>query len=130
MPKKNYKMNYKIPSNIEPRAKDYMKKVIDYLEKADKLNDVDTAGLNMLAYNYNIFLKAQEDIEQNGLIATGSRGNTIPNPSIKIELDAQVQCLKIMEKYFLTPKDRQKMKNDIETNESPLMEFIKKDKED
>lgn len=35
-----------------------------------------------------------------------------------------------MEKYFLTPKDRQKMKNDIETNESPLMEFIKKDKED
>ena len=123
-------MNYTIPKNIHPEAKTYMEKVVKYLNDNNQLNEADYGALNMLARSYSLYIKAIEDINQNGLMATGSRGNAIPNPAIKIANDAQIQAVKIMQSFFLTAKDRKKMNEDaVEDESSPIMQFINDSKE-
>lgn len=119
-----------LPEGLEPKAVSYMNKVIKYLTKNNQIDDVDEAALTMLALNYSMFIKATNDVLERGLIAQGSRGNDIPNPSIKIANDSQVQAVKIMEKFGLTAKDRKKlMFEDGEDEDSPIMQFINEGKE-
>lgn len=119
-----------LPEGLEPKAVSYMNKVIKYLTKNNQIDDVDEAALTMLALNYSMFIKATDDVLERGLIAQGSRGNDIPNPSIKIANDSQVQAVKIMEKFGLTAKDRKKlMLEDGEDEDSPIMQFINEGKE-
>ena len=123
-------MNYTIPENIQTKTKTYMEKVVKYLNDNNQLNEADYGALNMLARSYSLYIKAIEEINQNGLMATGSRGNAIPNPAIKIANDAQIQAVKIMQSFFLTAKDRKKMNEDsVEDESSPIMQFIKEAKE-
>ena len=119
-----------LPEGLEPKAVSYMNKVIKYLTKNNQIDDVDEAALTMLALNYSMFIKATNDVLERGLVAQGSRGNDIPNPSIKIANDSQVQAVKIMEKFGLTAKDRKKlMFDDGEDEDSPIMQFINEGKE-
>lgn len=124
------KKKYNIPIGIESEATEYMKKVVNYLTKNNQLDEVDEGALTMLARNYSLFIKASKEIDANGILATGSRNNAISNPAIKIANDAQIQAVKIMEKFGLTAKDRKKLIMDDEDDEdSPLMAFINGDKE-
>lgn len=102
------------------------------MEKNNQFDDVDTAALTLLARNYSLFITASKDIIENGILANGSRNNAIPNPAIKIANDAQIQCVKLMEKYGLTAKDRKKLLDvdDEELEDSPLMQFIKSEKKE
>lgn len=123
-------MNYTIPENIHPEAHAYMEKVVKYLNDNNQLNEADFGALNMLARSYSLYIKAIEEINENGLMAKGSRGNAIPNPAIKIANDAQIQAVKIMQSFFLTAKDRKKLNEDsVEDESSPIMQFIKDAKE-
>lgn len=125
------KKKFQIPEGIEKEAADYIKKVVLYLEKNNQFDDVDTAALTMLARNYSLFITASKDIIENGILAKGSRNNSIPNPAIKIANDAQIQAVKIMEKFGLTAKDRTKLiTGDDEEEDSPLMQFIKNEKKE
>lgn len=123
--------NFKIPTDIEKEAKDYMKDVILMLEDNSLMKDVDNAALTMLARNYSMFIKASKQLEKDGLTVTSDRGNIAPHPAIKIAKDAQVQAMKVMEKFGLTAKDRTKIAklNSRDKELSPLEQFVKNSKE-
>lgn len=123
--------NFKIPTDIEKEAKEYMKNVIQMLDESGVMQDVDNAALTMLARNYSMFIKASKQLEKDGLTVTSDRGNIAPHPAIKIAKDAQIQAMKVMEKFGLTAKDRTKIaKLSDNSNElSPLEQFVKDSKE-
>ena len=123
--------NFKIPTDIEKEAKDYMKDVILMLEDNSLMKDVDNAALTMLARNYSMFIKASKQLEKDGLTVVSDRGNIAPHPAIKIAKDAQIQAMKVMEKFGLTAKDRTKIAklNSGEKELSPLEQFVKNSKE-
>ncbi len=123
--------NFKIPSDIEKEAKNYMVNVIKMLEENGVMKDVDTAALTMLARNYSMFIKASKQLELEGLTVTSDRGNIAPHPAIKIAKDAQTQAMRVMEKFGLTAKDRTKIAKLSENNKelSPLEKFVKDSKE-
>ena len=81
--------NFKIPTDIEKEAKDYMKDVILMLEDNSLRKNVDNAALTMLARNYSMFIKASKQLEKDGLTVVSDRGNIAPHPAIKIAKDAQ-----------------------------------------
>ena len=122
---------FKIPTDIEKEAKDYMKDVILMLEDNSLMKDVDNAALTMLARNYSMFIKASKQLEKDGLTVVSDRGNIAPHPAIKIAKDAQVQAMKVMEKFGLTAKDRTKIAklNSRDKELSPLEQFVKNSKE-
>ena len=123
--------NFKIPTDIEKEAKDYMKDVILMLEDNSLMKDVDNAALTMLARNYSMFIKASKQLEKDGLTVVSDRGNIAPHPAIKIAKDAQIQAMKVMEKFGLTAKDRTKIAklSDNRKELSPLEQFVKDSKE-
>ena len=122
---------FKIPSDIEKEAKDYMKDVILMLEDNSLMKNVDNAALTMLARNYSMFIKASKQLEKDGLTVVSDRGNIAPHPAIKIAKDAQIQAMKVMEKFGLTAKDRTKIAklNSGDKELSPLEQFVKNSKE-
>ena len=101
--------NFKIPTDIEKEAKDYMKDVILMLEDNSLMKDVDNAALTMLARNYSMFIKASKQLEKDGLTVVS----------------------KVMEKFGLTAKDRTKIAklNSGDKELSPLEQFVKNSKE-
>ena len=123
--------NFKIPTDIEKEAKDYMKDVILMLEDNSLMKDVDNAALTMLARNYSMFIKDSKQLEKDGLKVVSDRGNIAPHPAIKIAKDAQIQAMKVMEKFGLTAKDRTKIAklNSGDKELSPLEQFVKNSKE-
>ena len=123
--------NFKIPTDIEKEAKDYMKDVILMLEDNSLMKDVDNAALTMLARNYSMFIKASKQLEKDGLTVVSDRGNIAPHPAIKIAKDAQIQAMKVMEKFGLTAKDRTKIAKLYSGDKelSPLEQFVKNSKE-
>lgn len=123
--------NFKIPTDIEKEAKDYMKDVILMLEDNSLMKNVDNAALTMLARNYSMFIKASKQLEKDGLTVVSDRGNIAPHPAIKIAKDAQIQAMKVMEKFGLTAKDRTKIAklSDNRKELSPLEQFVKDSKE-
>lgn len=123
--------NFKIPTDIEKEAKDYMKDVILMLEDNSLMKDVDNAALTMLARNYSMFIKASKQLEKDGLTVVSDRGNIAPHPAIKIAKDAQIQAMKVMEKFGLTAKDRTKIAklNSGDKELSPLEQFVKNSRE-
>lgn len=122
---------FKIPTDIEKEAKDYMKDVILMLEDNSLMKNVDNAALTMLARNYSMFIKAGKQLEKDGLTVVSDRGNIAPHPAIKIAKDAQIQAMKVMEKFGLTAKDRTKIAklSDNRKELSPLEQFVKDSKE-
>ena len=123
--------NFKIPTDIEKEAKDYMKDVTLMLEDNSLMKDVDNAALTMLARNYSMFIKSSKQLEKDGLTVVSDRGNIAPHPAIKIAKDAQIQAMKVMEKFGLTAKDRTKIAklNSGDKELSPLEQFVKNSKE-
>lgn len=123
--------NFKIPTDIEKEAKNYMKDVILMLEDNSLMKNVDNAALTMLARNYSMFIKASKQLEKDGLTVVSDRGNIAPHPAIKIAKDAQIQAMKVMEKFGLTAKDRTKIAklNSGDKELSPLEQFVKNSKE-
>ena len=123
--------NFKIPTDIQKEAKEYMKNVIQMLDESGVMQDVDNAALTMLARNYSMFIKASKQLEKDGLTVVSDRGNIAPHPAIKIAKDAQIQAMKAMEKFGLTAKDRTKIAklSDNRKELSPLEQFVKDSKE-
>ena len=122
---------FKIPTDIEKEAKDYMKDVILMLEDNSLMKNVDNAALTMLARNYSMFIKANKQLKKDGLTVVSDRGNIAPHPAIKIAKDAQIQAMKVMEKFGLAAKDRTKIAklNSGDKELSPLEQFVKNSKE-
>ena len=121
-------INFTIPENLEPEAKAYIQSVLDMLENNGFIDNVDDAALQMLAYNYSTFIKANKIVDEQGLTAVNSRGLVCEHPAVKIARDAQSQALKVMTQFGLTAKSRSKLQklNNADNTESPLEEFIKK----
>ena len=125
------KQNFNIPSDIEKEAKDYIKDVLEMLVSNGVIENVDNAALTMLARNYSMFIKANKQLEKEGLTVTSDRGNIAAHPAIKIAKDAQTQAMKVMLEFGLTAKARTKLPK-LEannTNDTPLEAFIKGKKE-
>lgn len=120
---------FEIPKDIEQEAMDYIHEVVTMLEKAGLMESVDSAALTMLARNYSIFIKASKQLEKDGLTVSSDRGNLSPHPAIKIAKDSEMICIKLMEKFGLTVKDRSKLPALGANEENPLEAFVKGMKE-
>ena len=57
-------INFTIPENLEPEAKAYIQSVLDMLENNGFIDNVDDAALQMLAYNYSTFIKANKIVDE------------------------------------------------------------------
>lgn len=107
-------------------VKQFIQSVITQLNEDKK--ECDSALLYMLECNYALFIECQTQISQLGLLIPDSKGNLTKNPLLKVQTDAQIQCLKCLNDMMITPKQRAKSATTNIDEESPLMAFSNQNK--
>jgi P27 family predicted phage terminase small subunit len=110
------------------KAREFMKSVVKTLKESNVVESIDSAALDMLARSYSLYVKANEELENQSLTIVNNQGNIVANPIVKIIKDAQTSCMQIMTEFGLTAKSRKKLPrlDKKEGDESPLDEFVKK----
>jgi len=102
-----------------------LKKYHKYLKENFDMNKYGVA-VELLLNSYDMYIKATDDINKNGLTIQHLTDNKFEtckaNPSVKIQLDAQIQIVKLLVELGLTPKASKD--NTDDKVESPLDKFL------
>lgn len=115
-----------IYKNYPEKVQKYMQNVIDCLKQDYKeIPSSWRVSLDLIADNVDIYLKAKEDIDKNGLLRKDTHGRTFKNQCFPLMTISQDRVVRLLQSFALTPVSRAKMKNiDPDDTESPLDEFI------
>jgi P27 family predicted phage terminase small subunit len=100
--------------------KQYDKQVIEYMTNLIKrletqyghINEEWRVSLDLIAFNYDIIRKCQEDILKNGLEKKDGRGRLSKNPSLMICNQAQDHLFKLLNSFGLNLMSKYKMKEE------------------
>lgn len=85
------------------------------LNKFGYINDEWFLSLQMLADNLNMFFQCREQIATDGIFVENKFGNMDKHPLIKVQNDAQIQIVKLLNEFGLSPKSLGRLK--VEDNE-------------
>lgn len=115
------KANYKDYSNATAK---YMMAVEKYLiNKYGAVNDEWKQPLTMLATNVELFNQCQERIKNDGLMMVAKNGAYTRNPLIKVANETQVQIVKLLNEFGITPKAAAKI-NLVSDDSDELKELL------
>lgn len=118
-----------IPSAVGNKTKTFMKELLQVLEDKSINTALDKTAIQLMAYTYDNYIKATEQLEQNGSLTiynyTSAGKNLKAHPAVKIQLDAQIQLTKLLVEFGLTPKSRKDIDSQrAAPDSSPLDLFI------
>ena len=77
-------------------------------------------SLFMLADNLHIFNLCKDQIKKDGIMITDRFNVLVKHPLIKVQTDAQIQIVKLLNEFGLTPKSVGKLKQVDEENDDLL----------
>jgi len=93
------------------KTQEYMKNVIDCLIQDYKI--IPSAwriSLDLIADNYEIYLKAKKDLDDNGLIKQDNYSRVFKNQNFQILNTTQNNIVNLLKQFSLTPLSKSKMK--------------------
>lgn len=111
-------MSRKKVLTIEDIADKYAKNVTEYLLTIHPtIEEHIKVLIEILRDNYLLFLQAKKDIQDNGITVTNTRGNIDKNPSVKIQIDAEIQMLKVIAELGLSYRAECKINAPVATDD-------------
>lgn len=116
----------KLYHNYPDEVQKYMWSIHKFIKaKCGNINDEWLGSLSMLADNYSIFIQCRDKIKDDGLMILDRFGSAIKHPLIKVQNDAQIQLVKLLQEFGLTPKSVARLNNNEDTeDDSPLSIFL------
>ena len=118
----------KMPTGLSKRAIGLWKSLTELLREHSLISKLDRVALQLLCESFEIYAKAMDDIEINGiiLIEDGPKESTRTkkNPAVDIRDSAWAQIHKMCREFGLTPAARCGLKPSNEANPSDALEKI------
>lgn len=103
----------------------YMWSVHKFLiNKFGYISDEWFLSLQMLADNLNMFFKCRDQITEDGIFIENKFGNLDKHPLIKVQNDAQIQIVKLLNEFGLSPKSVGRLKIEDTEEDDLLNELI------
>lgn len=103
----------------------YMQNVIDCLKQDYKEIPASwRVSLDLIADNVDIYLKAKEDIDKNGLLRKDTHGRTFKNQCFPLMVISEDHVIKLLQSFALTPVSRAKIKN-VDTDDYDIEDLLK-----
>lgn len=93
------------------------------LNKFGYISDEWFLSLQMLADNLNMFFKCRDQIAEDGIFIENKFGNMDKHPLIKVQNDAQIQIVKLLNEFGLSPKSVARLKIE-DTEEDDLLNSL------
>ncbi len=122
------KSKLKLPNELSPETKGFMRDVMQELTRNKALRNVDYGVLRMLAISYDLYFKSYLTVCQNGLIVPNG-DKMISNPATDTMQKAYIQTVKFLTEYGVTLKSSEKIKtlNPEVDADNPLAKFLNGD---
>lgn len=90
----------------------FMQSVETFIKKKyGKIEKHWDAQLQLLATNYDIFIQSKQQVKKDGLMITNRFGGLEKHPLLKQITDSNIQCLKLIQEFGLSPKALGKIKD-------------------
>ena len=100
------------------------------LKESNMLTSLDNQMFNLIIDTFDIYIKANDILQREGLVIESARGNKMPHPAYKIRDDCAKQLDKLLDKFGLSPKARRELARpkEKEHSESEIQKFLKESK--
>lgn len=125
MAKKLVTQSKKLYTEYSEEINNYMWSIHKFLNKKfGSISEEWIPTLTMLADNLYIFNLCKEQIRKDGLMITDRFNVLVKHPLIKVQNDAQIQIVKLLQQFGLTPYAICKLKTSENEDDSFLDELI------
>jgi P27 family predicted phage terminase small subunit len=115
----------KIYKKYNKQVRDYMENLVTSLtNQYGEINDEWRVSLDLIAYNYDIIIKCQKDIEENGFEKVDDRGRMSKNSCIAICNKSQEILIKLLSAFGLNIMSKSKLRNIDTTNDETLEDLL------
>lgn len=120
--------NIELPKGIKKQTISFIQGIIDLFETEQKLNELDSLSLYLLASNVDSYLECERNIRKNGAVYITDRGNQAASAYVGIQKQAMSAIIALLKELGLTISSRSKIKAvDNAGDDSPLLSFLKGD---
>ena len=113
-------------ADFSEKTQQFMLATEKYLKsKYGKIEEHWLAQLEMLATNFELFMLAKEEIKNTGLLVTNRFGASEKNPMLRVIVDANIQCFKILAEFGLNPMSKGKLKEKDDDDSDIIKNLLK-----
>ena len=113
--------------NYCKETEEYMSVIQKQMESIGVLEDADRENLKLLKIQIELYYRAVDDLEKNGLTAIDKVGRTTVNPAFTIQRSAIANILGLLKELSISARQRRLLTSAGQTEEvDPMDEFLQK----
>ena len=108
-------------------TEEYMSVIEKQMESIGVLEDADRENLNLLKIQIELYYRAVDDLDKNGLTAKDKVGRSTVNPAFNIQRSAMANIIALMKELSISARQRRLLTSAGQTEEvDPMDEFLQK----
>lgn len=112
---------------ISDKTNRYIEVVKKQMESIGVLDDADKENLEFLTTQVELYNRALDDLEKNGLTAKDKVGRSTVNPAFNIQRSAMANIIALMKELSISARQRRLLTSAGQTEETdPMDEFLEK----
>ena len=111
-------------SDYSDNTQQFMGAVERFIKKKyGKIEEHWQGQMDLLATNYELFMSAKDEIKKSGLLITNRFGSLEKNPLLRVIVDANIQVLKLIHEFGLSPSALGKIK-EVEQDDTDIIKGL------
>lgn len=112
--------------NYSKETEQYMSVIEKQMENLGVLEDADKENLKLLKIQIELYYRAVEELEKNGLTAYDKVGRLSVNPAFTIQRSAMVNIISLLKELSISARQRRLLTSAGQTDEDdPMDQFLK-----
>ena len=112
--------------NYSKETEQYMSVIEKQMESLGVLEDADKENMKLLKIQIELYYRAVEELEKNGLTAYDKVGRLSVNPAFTIQRSAMVNIISLLKELSISARQRRLLTSAGQTNEDdPMDQFLK-----
>lgn len=113
---------------LSPETKEYIDTITAQMEKIGFLEDADRKNIDLLASQYELYVRAVKDLDTNGFTITDIKNRRVVNPAFNIQRSAMTNIISLMRELSLSARQRRLLTSagQVEDEEDPMDLFLQK----
>ena len=112
--------------NYSKETEQYMSVIEKQMESLGVLEDADKENLKLLKIQIELYYRAVDELEKNGLTAYDKVGRLSVNPAFTIQRSAMVNIISLLKELSISARQRRLLTSAGQTDEDdPMDQFLK-----
>lgn len=109
---------------LSPETQEYIDTITAQMEKIGFLEEADRKNIDLLASQYELYVRAVKDLDKNGFTTRDKLNRTVTNPAFAIQRSAMTNIISLMRELSLSARQRRLLTSAGQTEEEDPMDLF------